>query len=200
MKTCLLFVIAILFFYTNQEAMGDDMINLCQYTYGQFNTILPKIEQEFPIGLSVNNAMLKLAAIGTASGSYSGTGVFETYTGNKPEIANNKQSSEMKNGEIAWENGYTISSLFRCRLEKENQNVYNLDLHFDPEGRLVRRHFYLFFEDKNFASRGVDIRTHFFSRLALIGSSCRFCYLSGSFLPNVFGVLYFHYRALYFLR
>ena len=144
--------------------------NFCDYSITDYETIKPKIEAYFPVGLSRLNVKRRLKIIGV--NEINTIQMYERIPNPdlKPWIKNNKivksevrLKAVMKNNKPVMSDEYILFGDTECKLPDKNKNYWRVEVYLDEDRKIDETSFYVLAQDENFASRNIPLRPSFSS-------------------------------------
>jgi hypothetical protein len=142
--------------------------NFCDYSISDYESLKPKIEAYFPVGLSRLNVKRRLKSIGVNERKT--IQMYERIPNPdlKPWVKNNKivksearLEAVYKNNKYVMSDEYILFGLTECQLPDKNKNNWQIEVYLDEEGNIDESSFFVWAEDENFASRNIPLRPSF---------------------------------------
>jgi hypothetical protein len=144
--------------------------NFCDYSIADYESIKPKIEAYFPVGLSRLNVKRRLKSIGVTE--INTIQMYERIPNPdlKPWVINNKivksevrLKAVMKNNKPVLSNEYILFGDTECQLPDKNKNNWRVEIYLDEDRKIDETSFYVLAQGENFASRNIPLRPSYSS-------------------------------------
>ena len=190
LKSCPFLLVMGLFFALSCSAACARQANppvrsMCAYAYEDYETARRAVKAMFPVGLPLDQALLQVRAlsgeeapvfaVGECGGAcgFMEDAVKAIFPDSIPwpdglddlparNIIFASKGAIIQNGEYPYLSGWNLAFLSTCKIADGNTNLWEITINFDDDKRVRLADLSIFFHDKNFAARNIQIHRDLF--------------------------------------